>query len=85
MTRRIAARVLDNTPLLSEQTPQLLNEKEAARWLGVSLPFLRRGRSQGTTGHRTSTPPFVKLGGRVLYRRSDLEAWVASLVAREVV
>jgi hypothetical protein len=88
MTRRtVAARVTDNPPviLLPEQSPRLLNEKQAAAWLGVSVVFLRRGRSQGTTGRRTPTPLFVRVGGRVYYRRSDLEAWVDGLTAQEVV
>jgi hypothetical protein len=86
--RTIAERLAANPPIelpgLSE-LPLLLNEKRAAVFLGVSLPFLRRGRSCGTTGNRTKTPPFVRLGGRIYYRRSDLEFWVAGLVSREVV
>jgi hypothetical protein len=87
--RRIDERLTANPPIigLSEQSeqPLLLTEKKAAVLLGVSLPFLRRGRSCGTTGKRTSTPPFVRVGGRVFYRRSDLEVWVDSLSSREVV
>jgi hypothetical protein len=85
MTRRIAERVIAAPPVETPQDSLLLTEKQAARFLGVSLPFLRRGRSQGTTGCRTPTPPFVKLGGRVFYRRSDLIVWVDGLTAREVV
>jgi hypothetical protein len=86
-SRTVADRVTPNPPLilLKEQSPQLLDEKLTAAWLGVSVVFLRRGRSCGTTGRRTPTPRFVKIGGRVFYRRSDLEAWVAGLEAREVV
>jgi hypothetical protein len=69
----------------NKQLPLLLDEKKAAEFMGVSLSYLRRGRSQGTTGHRTPTPPFVELGGRVYYRRADLEAWVDGLASREVV
>jgi predicted DNA-binding transcriptional regulator AlpA len=89
MTRRtIAERVTANPPVfgLSEQTEHtlLLDEKKAAAFLGVSLPFLRRGRSEGKTGHRTQTPPFVRVGGRVYYRRSDLSEWVSALTSQEV-
>jgi hypothetical protein len=89
MSRRtIAQRVAANPPIelpgLSE-LPLLLTEKRAAAFLGVSLPFLRRGRSCGTTGERTPTPPFVRVGGRVFYRRSDLEFWVSALTAQGVI
>jgi hypothetical protein len=70
---------------LDEQLPRLLDEKKAARFLGVSLPFLRRGRSCGTTGRRTPTPPFVKLGGRVFYKRDSLIKWAADLSTQEVI
>jgi hypothetical protein len=88
MTPRIAERLTVNPPIFGPsnlEQPLLLDEKKAAAYLGVSLPFLRRGRSCGTTGKRTSTPPFVRVGGRVYYRRSDLEAWVNSLLSREVI
>jgi hypothetical protein len=87
MTQRVAERLTANPPVIlsSEQLPQLLNEKQAAAWLGVSVVFLRRGRSKGTTGGRTPTPKFVRVGGRVLYRRADLEFWVASLTPQEAV
>jgi hypothetical protein len=88
MTRRtISARVTDNPPaiLSNEQLPQLLSEKQAACWLGVSVVFLRRGRSCGATGKRTPTPPFVRVGGRVYYRHSDLEVWISELTARGIV
>jgi hypothetical protein len=74
-----------NVPAERPQFPLLLTEKEAAKFLGVSLPYLRRGRSCGATGCRTPTPPFVRVGGRVYYRRLDLENWVNNLTAREVV
>jgi hypothetical protein len=74
MTRRtIAERVAANPPIIGlSELPLLLTEKRAAAYFGVSLPFLRRGRSEGKTGHRTQTPPFVRCGGRVYYRRVDL-------------
>ena len=86
MTRRtVTARMAVNPPLSTEQMPQLLNEKQAAAWLGVSLAYLRRGRSKGTTGRRTPTPRFVRVEGRVYYRLPDLETWVAGLTAREAI
>jgi hypothetical protein len=87
MTRRtIAKRVADNPPFFGpSETPLLLNEKRAAAFLGVSLPFLRRGRSCGTTGNRTSTPPFVRVNVRIFYRLVDLQVWVDALSPQEVV
>ena len=47
-----------------------LTEDEAARYLGVSPSFLAKHRVSG------DGPQFVKYGGkRVVYLRSDLEAW----------
>jgi hypothetical protein len=85
MTRSIAARTVSNPPVEQSQLPLLLTENAAARFLGVSLPYLRRARSEGTTGRKTPAPPFVRVEGRIFYRRSDLEVWVDSLAPREVV
>jgi hypothetical protein len=90
MTRRtVAARVAAKSPIIAHtEQPQLsllLSEKEAAKFSGVSVAYLRRGRSQGTTGRRTPTPPFVRVEGRVFYRRADLAAWASALPAREVI
>ena len=62
--------------------PLLLDEKRAAEYLGVSLSYLRKSRSEGSPGNRTPPPPFVKIDGRVFYRCSDLDQWVAGLEAR---
>jgi hypothetical protein len=62
----------------------LLDEKQAARFLGVSLSYLRKSRSEGSPGGRTPAPPFVRVEGRVYYRRADLEGWVNDLESRRV-
>jgi predicted DNA-binding transcriptional regulator AlpA len=49
----------------------LLNQKQAARLLGVSVRTLERHRVCGT-GRR-----FCRIGRLVRYRQCDLEAWVA--------
>jgi hypothetical protein len=41
--------------MIQELTVPLLNEKQLAIWLGMSLPSLQRMRSNGTG------PPFVQL------------------------
>jgi hypothetical protein len=62
----------------------LLDEKQAARFLGVSLSYLRKSRSEGTPGGRTPAPPFVRVDGRVYYRRTDLEVWANELESQRV-
>ena len=50
---------------------ELLDEKNAARLLGLSPGTLSVWRSTGR--YRL---PFVHVGRRVRYRRSDLDAWL---------
>ena len=52
----------------------LFNEREAARRLGLSVGTMRRRRLF------RAPPAWVKLGGRVLYRKSDLDAFVEAHV-----
>jgi excisionase family DNA binding protein len=51
--------------------PELLTLAEASKLLRVKVPTLRSWRSQGKLS-------VVKLGGRVLIRRTDLEALIAA-------
>jgi predicted DNA-binding transcriptional regulator AlpA len=50
----------------------LLNQKQVARVLGVSVRTLERHRVAGTG------PRWARLGRLVRYRQSDLTAWVDS-------
>jgi predicted DNA-binding transcriptional regulator AlpA len=52
---------------------QVVDEKQAAKIIGLSPYFLRNARCQGT-----DSPKFLKLGKAVRYRVSDLEAWLKS-------
>ena len=54
----------------------LLDEQEAAALLRLSVKTLQRRRVRG------NGPSYVKLGGRVFYRESDLEAHIAESVRR---
>jgi hypothetical protein len=68
-----------------DSTPLLLSDKDAAAFIGVSTSYLRKSRCDGVIANRTQAPPFVRVGGRVLYRRSDLVAWVAALEGRDAI
>ena len=50
----------------------VLNAAEAADWLGLSVSTLAKMRLAG------SGPLYSKLGRRVVYRREDIEDWVAA-------
>jgi hypothetical protein len=56
----------------------LLDERDAARVIGMSVAFLRCGRQRGIVGNRTPAPPHLKLGRAVRYLRLDLDAWLKS-------
>lgn len=55
--------------------PAVMNEKEAAAYIGCSVSWLRNGRRASTR------PPFLKIGGSIRYRRESLDQW---LVQQEV-
>jgi excisionase family DNA binding protein len=55
-------------------TPPCLGSREAASYLNLSLRTLEDWRRTGTG------PAYAKLGARVVYRLSDLDAWVAARV-----
>lgn len=57
------------------QTPALVGEHEACRYLDISVSVLRRDRAKPRLGI-----PLVRIGGSVRYRLDDLRAWVNSQV-----
>jgi hypothetical protein len=63
----------------------LLDERKAARLLGVSLSYLRKSRCEGALRKRTPAPPFVYVGNRVYYRPGELKAWADGLTGRAVI
>jgi hypothetical protein len=65
--------------------PLLVNDRDAARLLGVSVSFLRKSRCEGQIYDRTAAPLHVPVGGRRLYRVSDLRSWVENLAPREAI
>ena len=54
--------------------PRYLRTPEAARFVGLSIRTLEKHRIYGTG------PRYSKLGGRVVYRIEDLQAWVDGAV-----
>jgi excisionase family DNA binding protein len=57
-------------------TDKLFIVPEAAEFLRISVSTLERFRQTG------EGPPYVKLGGRVLYREQDLEEYIKRHVIR---
>ena len=55
---------------MTNMPPRYLRTPEAARFLGLSGRTLEKHRTYGTG------PRYSKLGGRVVYRVEDLQAWV---------
>ncbi len=71
--------VQDKTPLIPfGRSPkhQLLTEKQAAPYIGMSRSFLRQSRMNGKRQNRTAGPPFLKIGRKVLYLADDLDDWL---------
>ena len=56
----------------------LLNNTEAAKYLGVSPGMLRLSRHTGELFKGVPAPKFMKLGNAVRYPRPNLELWVRS-------
>ena len=54
----------------------ILNTREAATFVGLSVPTLNKLRVYG------GGPSFLKLGRAVRYRRSDLDSWLTARVRR---
>ena len=53
-------------------SPIKLNRREAAEYIGASYPTLCTWASVG------GGPPYIKVGRKVVYMRSDLDAWMDS-------
>jgi predicted DNA-binding transcriptional regulator AlpA len=58
------------SPNLTGVPQRYLRTPEAARLVGLSIRTLEKHRIYGTG------PRYSKLGGRVVYRLEDLQAWV---------
>jgi predicted DNA-binding transcriptional regulator AlpA len=61
---------------LSMTVEALLTEAQVSEILGRGVPTLQKDRVAGTG------PQFIKMGRLVLYRPSDVQAWLAERVRR---
>ncbi len=59
------------TSTLSNSSRPLMTEKDAAIYLNMAVPTLRKWRVQG------GGPVFLKLSRAVRYDVADLDAWIA--------
>ncbi|MCU4298187.1 DNA-binding protein [Brevibacterium permense] len=55
----------------SNITPAVLNDEQAAEYLGITKYWLRNNRRS------PAAPPHLKIGGRVRYRVESLDAWIS--------
>lgn len=62
-----------------EKLPHYLRPCEAARYVGHSVSTLAKLRMRHM---REQGPAFIKRGGVVLYRRSDLDDWLDSFTVQ---
>lgn len=56
--------------------PRTLSTPDAARYCGVSEPYLKQARIYGDRDGRTAGPPWIKIGRSVRYLIADLDAWL---------
>jgi hypothetical protein len=68
-----------------DKLPLLLTDEQTAVVINISADALRKARCEGVTGSRTPMPPFIKIGGRIRYRLSDIKLWVEQFEARGVI
>lgn len=57
---------------------EILTEKEAAIYIGMSRSFLSQDRMNGHRENRTPGPVFLKLGRSIRYRKMDLDEWLSN-------
>ena len=60
-----------------ETLQRALTDPQAARYIAMSVSFLKQSRMNGDRENRTPGPPFIKIGKRAIrYLREDLDAWL---------
>jgi len=61
---------------------KILKEPEAARYIGMSVPYLRLSRMEGRREGKAPGPPFIKIGKSVRYDVNDLDRFLESKKVR---
>ena len=56
-----------------------LDDRNAAKYIGVSVSWLRQKRCYGAMGNAMKPPQFIKIGRCVRYLKSDLDTWLQAL------
>jgi len=59
--------------------PEVLTERQAAAYAGVSPQFLRSSRHYGHRKGHAEAPPFIRLGGgrSIRYLKEDIDKWLS--------
>jgi predicted DNA-binding transcriptional regulator AlpA len=57
-------------------TERAMQDRDAARYIGMSVSFLKQSRMNGDRENHTPGPPYVKIGRSVRYLRDDLDRWL---------
>lgn len=60
------------------QARAVFDEPETALYTGISVSSLRKGRMNGRRDKYIEPPPYLKLGRRIVYLKTDLDAWLMS-------
>ena len=60
----------------NEENTTVLKDPGAARYIGMSVSFLRQSRCEGQVGNRTPGPKFIKIGRSIVYRIVDLDKFL---------
>ena len=55
---------------------EVISERDAAQYIGMSQSFLRQDRMNGFRKKRTKGPVFIRIGRNIRYHISDLDAWL---------
>jgi hypothetical protein len=55
---------------------EMLNEANAAKYIGMSRSYLRQARMDGHLSGRTKGPAFIRFGRTIRYHISDLNYWL---------
>jgi hypothetical protein len=57
----------------------LFDTKLTAEYLNMSVEWLKKNRGTGGKANELPPPKYVKVGGRIKYRKSDLDQYITDL------